>query len=295
MLSRRHALRLALAALPAAAHAAAPVRVMASFSILADLVQQLAGPRLQAAMLVGPDQDTHVYQPKPSDLRAVAQADVLVVNGLGFEGWMDRLAQAAAFKGRLVVASAGIAPRQTPDGSTDPHAFQSVPNVKTYIANLRAGLIAADPAGTAAYSTAADRYLQRLDALDADLRAAWAPLPRTRRRIITTHDALGYYGAEYGVDFLAPEGFSTESEPSAKDLRTLIGQIRSQNITALFLENISNGAVLRQIARETGVKIGGTLFSDALSPPAGPAGTYLAMMRHNTELMVAATGEANGR
>ena len=262
---------------------------MASFSILADLVQNLTGPRLRVAMLVGPDQDTHVYQPKPSDLRAVAQADVLVVNGLGFEGWMDRLAQAANFRGRLIVATAGIAPRQTPDGGTDPHAFQSVPNLRAYIANLRAGLSAADPDGATAYAAAADRYLQRLDALDADIRAAWAPLPRARRRIITTHDALGYYGAEYGVDFLAPEGFSTESEPSAKDLRRLIGQIRAQNITALFLENISNSAVLRQIARETGVKIGGTLFSDALSPANGPASTYLDMMRHNTRLMAAAT------
>ena len=288
MLSRRRALCLALAALPVSAQAASPLRVMASFSILADLVQNLTGPRLRVAMLVGPDQDTHVYQPKPSDLRAVAQADVLVVNGLGFEGWMDRLAQAANFRGRLIVATAGIAPRQTPDGGTDPHAFQSVPNLRAYIANLRAGLSAADPDGATAYA-AADRYLQRLDALDADIRAAWAPLPRARRRIITTHDALGYYGAEYGVDFLAPEGFSTESEPSAKDLRRLIGQIRAQNITALFLENISNSAVLRQIARETGVKIGGTLFSDALSPANGPASTYLDMMRHNTRLMAAAT------
>ena len=289
MLSRRRALCLALAALPVSAQAASPLRVMASFSILADLVQNLTGPRLRVAMLVGPDQDTHVYQPKPSDLRAVAQADVLVVNGLGFEGWMDRLAQAANFRGRLIVATAGIAPRQTPDGGTDPHAFQSVPNLRAYIANLRAGLSAADPDGATAYAAAADRYLQRLDALDADIRAAWAPLPRARRRIITTHDALGYYGAEYGVDFLAPEGFSTESEPSAKDLRRLIGQIRAQNITALFLENISNSAVLRQIARETGVKIGGTLFSDALSPANGPASTSLDLMRHNTRLMAAAT------
>ena len=289
MLSRRRALCLALAALPVSAQAASPLRVMASFSILADLVQNLTGPRLRVAMLVGPDQDTHVYQPKPSDLRAVAQADVLVVNGLGFEGWMDRLAQAANFRGRLIVATAGIAPRQTPDGGTDPHAFQSVPNLRAYIANLRAGLSAADPDGATAYAAAADRYLQRLDALDADIRAAWAPLPRARRRSITTHDALGYNGAEYGVDFLAPEGFSTVSEPSAKDLRRLIGQIRAQNITALFLENISNSAVLRQIARETGVKIGGTLFSDALSPANGPASTYLDMMRHNTRLMAAAT------
>ncbi len=287
MLSRRHAIALAILS-PAIAQAATKLRVVASFSILGDLVGEIGGGRVQPVVLVGPDQDTHVYQPKPSDLRAVAAADVLVTNGLGFEGWMDRMAEAAGFKGSRIVASTGIAPMATDDGGTDPHAFQNVRHVMGYVANVRDGLAAADPAGTETYARTATAYLARLTKLDADIRAAWAPVPRNRRRIITSHDALGYYGAEYGVTFLAPQGLSTESEPSAKALRGLIEQIRAQHVTALFVENISNGAILRQIARETGVKIGGTLFSDALSPLGGPAGTYLDMMRHNTAAMVAA-------
>lgn len=275
MLSRRHLLPLGFAAFATRAEAMVPKKIVASFSILGDLVHELTGTR--PTVLVGPDQDAHVFQPRPSDLRAVAAADLLVVNGLGFEGWMDRLAQSAGFKGRIIVASDGIAPRTTPDGQTDPHAFQNVPNIKRYITNIAAAL----PADAA-------RTLIALDALDAEIRAAWAPIPRARRRIITTHDALGYYGAEYGVDFLAPVGLSTESEPSAKQLRSLIDQIRQQNITALFLENISNGALLRQIGREAKVTVGATLYSDALSAANGPAGSYIGMMRYNTKQMVAA-------
>lgn len=287
MLSRRRAVVFALLS-PAIAQAGAPLRVVASFSILGDLVRAVGGGRVEPVVLVGPDQDTHVYQPKPSDLRAVAAADVLVTNGLGFEGWMDRMAEAAGFKGRRVVASAGITPMTTEDGGTDPHAFQNARHVMHYVANLRDGLVAADPAGTETYARAASTYLGQLEKLDADIRTAWAPIPRDRRRIITSHDALSYYGAEYGVTFLAPQGLSTDSEPSAKEMRGLIDQIRARHITALFVENISNGAILRQIARETGAKAGGTLFSDALSVPGGPAATYLNMMRHNTEAMVAA-------
>lgn len=286
MLSRRHAIALAVLS-PVIARAATPLKVVASFSILGDLVREVGGGRMKPVVLVGPDQDTHVYQPKPSDLRAVAAADVLVTNGLGFEGWMDRMAGAAGFKGRRIVASAGITP-MAEDGGTDPHAFQNVRHVMRYVANLRDGLTAADPTGADTYRNAAANYLDRLTRLDAAIRAAWAPIPRNRRRIITSHDALSYYGAEYGVTFLAPQGLSTDSEPSARQLRGLIEQIRAQQVTALFVENISNGAILRQIARETGVKIGGTLFSDALSPPGGPAATYLVMMQHNTTAMVAA-------
>ena len=294
MLSRRRAIALAVLS-PAIAHAAKPLKVVASFSILGDLVREVGGGRVQLVVLVGADQDTHVYQPKPSDLRAVAAADVLVTNGLGFEGWMDRMAEAAGFKGRRIVASDGVAPMTTDDGGTDPHAFQNVRHLMRYVANLRDGLTAADPAGADIYQRTAANYLDRLTKLDAAIRAAWAPIPRDRRRIITSHDALSYYGAEYGVTFLAPQGRSTESEPSAKELRGLIEQIRAQHVTALFIENISNGAILRQIARETGVKIGGTLFSDALSAPGGPAASYLDMMRSNTKAMAAATAAGGAR
>ncbi len=287
MLSRRHAIALAVL-LPSIARAATPPKVVASFSILGDLVREIGRGRVEPMVLVGPDQDAHTYQPKPSDLRAVASADLLVTNGLGFEGWMDRMADAAGFKGTRVVASAGITPIKTEDGGIDPHAFQNVRHVMRYVGNLRDGLLAADPAGKDIYQRQAGSYLDRLGKLDSDIRAAWAPIPRNQRRIMTSHDALSYYGAEYGVTFLAPQGLSTESEPSAKELRGLIAQIRAQQVRALFIENISNGAILRQIEREAGAKIGGTLFSDALSASGGPAATYLDLMRHNTAAMVAA-------
>ncbi|MBC7637142.1 MAG: zinc ABC transporter substrate-binding protein [Acetobacteraceae bacterium] len=287
MLSRRHAIAIAVL-LPTIARAATPLKVVASFSILGDLVREVGRGRVVPIVLVGADQDAHSYQPKPSDLRAVASANLLVTNGLGFEGWMDRMANAAGFKGTRVVASAGILPLKTADGSIDPHAFQNVGHVMRYVANLRDGLVAADPPGTDIYQREAGCYLDRLAQLDSEIRAAWAPIPRNRRRIMTSHDALGYYGAGYGVTFLAPQGLSTESEPSAKELRGLIAQIRAQQVSALFIENISNGAILRQIAREAGAKVGGTLFTDALSVSGGPAATYLDMMRHNTAAMVAA-------
>jgi zinc/manganese transport system substrate-binding protein len=240
----------------------------------------------------------HAYEPKPADLRTLARADLLVLNGLGAEGWSARMAQASGFKGRVVVASKGVsalhaatggaAGADAADGQFDPHAWQDVGNVKRYVANIRDGLAAVDPAGAAGYRAAASAYLAKLDRLDTDIRAAYAPIPPARRRVITTHDALAYYGRAYGVTFRAPLGLSTESEPSAKGIAALERQIGAEHITALFFENISNNTLLRQIARDTGVRVGGVLYSDALSPPGGPAATYIAMMRHNLGQIVAA-------
>lgn len=272
---------------------AAPARadgrplVVASFSILADLVREVAGGRVRVVALVGPDRDLHAYQPKPSDLRLLVGADILVLNGLGAEGWAARMAQASGFRGREVVASDGVAPLLVA-GQADPHAWQDVGNVKLYVATIRDGLAAVDPAGAAVYRDAASAYLAKLDRLDADIRAALVAIPRARRRVITTHDALGYFGRAYGVTLLAPLGLSSESEVSARAVAGLERQIRAEHIRALFVENIGNDALLRQIARDTGVRVGGVLYSDALSPPEGPAGTYIAMMRHNLAEIVGA-------
>lgn len=290
MLARRHLLILA-AGVPGLAHAGAVPLVVTSFSILADLVGEIAGGRVKVVSLVGPDQDLHAYEPRPSDLRTLARADLLVLNGLGAEGWSARMVQASGFKGRAVVASKGVAalrPAGASDGAFDPHAWQDVANVKLYVANIRDGLAAVDPAGAAGYRAAASAYLAKLDRLDGDIRAAYAPIPRAMRRVITTHDALAYYGRAYGISFRAPMGLSSESEPSAKGIAALERQIRAEHITALFFENISNHTLLRQIAKDTGVRVGGVLYSDALSPPDGPAATYIAMMRYNLAQIVAA-------
>ena len=272
-----------------AADAADKPKILASFSILADLAQVIGGDAITVTTLVGPGQDTHAFQPRPSDARTLASARVLLVNGLGFEGWMDRLGRAAQFKGVQITATTGIQPRRSGPGATtpDPHAWQDVANTKLYVRNIRDGLIQADPANAAATQNATAAYLTQLEQLDAEIRAAWATIPRAARRIVTSHDAFTYYGAAYGVDFFAPQGLAADSEPTPRQLATLIAQIRAQKIRAAFVESIGNPRMLQQLARETGARIGPVVFSDTLSPQTGPASSYLAMMRHNTTAFVA--------
>lgn len=305
---RRHTIA-ALTALGAltlspAVHAqtAAPVKAVASFSILGDLVTQVGGDRVAVEVLVGPGADAHVFQPSPSHARQVSQARVVFANGLGFEGWMQRLLQTAGYKAKPVVVSQGIKPIQLEEeghdhkkdkhahdhGENDPHAWQSVPNVKIYVANIANGLCAADAAGCDSYRKNAADYTRQLDALDAEIKAAWASIPAGQRKVITSHDAFGYYAKAYGVKFLAPQGVSTESEASAKGVAQLVRQIKREKINALFVESISDPRLIEQIGRETGVKPAGELYSDALTDASGPAATYLAMMRSNTNALTRA-------
>jgi zinc/manganese transport system substrate-binding protein len=271
----------------------AKLPVTASFSILGDLVRNIGGERITLTVLVQPGSDAHVYAPTPSDAKAVGEAKIVISNGLGFENWMKRLLQSSASKAVLVEASKGIKgltekaesglghSHGHDHGKVDPHAWQSVPNVKLYVATIRDALIAADPAGKLAYETNATKYLAELDMVDAEIRASVAKIPADRRKIITSHDAFGYLAATYGLQFIAPRGMSTEAEASAKDVARLIQQIKREKITAVFIENISDQRLIQQIARESGAKVGGTLFSDALSRADGPAPTYIRMMRHN--------------
>ncbi len=275
-----------IAASVAAQEPSSKIKIVASFSILGDLVRNVGGERVEVTTLVGPNGDAHVYSPSPSDAKKVATAAAVVVNGLALEGWMTRLAPASGRK-KLIVASQGITPRRMPDeehaGKTviDPHAWQSIANAKIYVANIRDGLAAIDPAGKATYEANAAAYLAKLDALETQVRTAMAGIPAERRKIITTHDAFGYFGDAYGVSFIAPEGVATDAEPSAKGVASIIAQIKQQKIPAVFVENITDPRVMDQIARETGARIGGTVYSDALSEPDGPASTYIDMIRHN--------------
>lgn len=293
---------LAFAALLLAAPAgAAELQIVASFSILGDMAGTIGGDRVVVTTIVGPDADSHVYEPKPSDAVAMARADLVILNGLGFEGWMERLKQASGHAGPLVIASDGVAAHElAEDGhdehedghdhhdGLDPHAWQSLANGAIYAGNIRKGLCAADPAGCDAYTANATAYVAALEALDATVRADIAAIPEARRKVITSHDAFGYFADAYGVTFLAPEGISTDAEPSAAAVARLITQIRSEGVTALFLENMSDARLVTQIAAETGVTPGGTLYADALSPPDGPAPTYVEMFRHNAALLTAA-------
>ena len=367
---------LSLAAAPATAQADEPIPVVASFSILADMVERIGGEHVDVTMLVGPDGDAHVYQPTPAAARAVSDAEILVVNGLEFEGWMDRLIEASGFDGVEVVATNGIEPIAYEDdhedhdheghahakqaeeeehdhdhaghdhdehaekaehnhdghdhaketehehhdhashddhaghddhdhhghdehaeagghhhhhhGAYDPHAWQSLGNAVIYVDNITAALAKADPENAGAFYENRAAYVAELEALDADIRAIIAGLPESRRTVVTSHDAFQYFGRDYGLTFLAPQGLSTESEASAKDVARLIERIRADGITAVFIENITDPRLLEQIANETGATIGGTLYPGALSGPNGPAPTYLDMMRHNATTLAQA-------
>ncbi len=287
------------AAVVAALLAAGPSRaqdklkVVATFSILGDFVRNVGAEQVEVVALVGPNADAHVYAPTPNDAKTLAAAKVVVANGLGFEGWMDRLIKASGAKATMVVATKDIKPRTATDGhrhghNADPHAWQSVANAKLYVANIRDALAAADPARGAVYEANAARYLAKLDALEAEVKAAIAAIPADRRKIITTHDAFGYFGAAYGVAFIAPQGVSTEAEVSAKDVARIITQIRRQKIPAVFLENVTDERLLKRIGAESGAKIGGTLYSDALTDDRGPAPSYIEMIRHNVRQLAAA-------
>jgi zinc/manganese transport system substrate-binding protein len=300
MVDRRTVL-LFLAALAATSPAFARSRkltVVASFSIVADIAREIGGERIALSTLVGPGVDAHVFQPTPADARRVAEARLVITNGLRFETWMTRLMQSSASKATLVEAAKGVKarneakgqgqPHGPSHGGVDPHAWQSVANVKIYTANIRDALVAADPEGKAVYEANAARYLGELDALEKEIRDGVARIPADRRKVITEHDAFGYFAAAYGLTFIAPRGVSTDAEASAKDVARLITQIKREKVPAVFLENISDQRLIQQIARETGARMGGQLFSDALSASDGPAPTYIRMMRHNINIIVAA-------
>jgi zinc/manganese transport system substrate-binding protein len=273
--------------------AAYPVRaqdrlnVVASFSILGDLAKNVGGDHVSVTTLVGPNGDVHVYTPAPADAKKVADAKVLVINGLGLEGWLPRLLQASGGRAPTVIATKGIAPLKLGSGA-DPHAWQSVVNAKIYVANIRDALVAADPADAEVFRNQAQTYLAKLDALDREVGEAVARIPQDHRKVISTHDAFGYFAAAYGIAFIAPEGVSTESEASARDIAGIISQIKASKIPAVFLENISDPRLMQRITAESGARIGGTLYSDSLTDEKGESPTYIDMVRHNIKALTSA-------
>jgi zinc/manganese transport system substrate-binding protein len=263
------------------------LNVVTSFSILADFVRQVGGDKVSVTSLVGPDSDVHVYTPTPHDAKDVGAAQLLIVNGLGLEGWLPRLQQASGSKAPIVVATQGITPRKR-GSDADPHAWQSVGNAMVYVRNIRDALVAADPADAVVFKANAARYLAELDALDREVRGEIEKIPAERRKVISTHDAFGYFADAYGIQFIAPLGVSTETEPSARDVAEIIAQVRKAGIPAVFLENFNDDRLVGRIAAETGARIGGTLYSDALSEEKGPVPTYIAMVRHNIRALTSA-------
>ncbi len=278
--------------LPTWAHAAddpPPLRVVASFSILADMVREVGGPLVEVHSLVPPGGDAHVFTPTPADAQRVGRAELLFVNGLRYEGWIDRLVKSAGYRGPVVVASRGIKLRQT-GGGADPHAWQDLGQAVVYVENIRAALVAARPGQAARIDGQAARYTARLKDMDETVRTRLAGIPTERRRVITDHDAFGYFTQAYGVRFLSPRGWSTSNEPSAEAVARLIRQVREQGVSALLIEQLGDPRLVERIAREAGARVGGRLYADALSPPGGEADTYLRLFEHNLNTLVQAMG-----
>jgi zinc/manganese transport system substrate-binding protein len=267
----------------------APLPVVASFSILGDLVKEVGGAAVDLSTIVGPNGDAHVYEPTPQDGRKLAQARLVFINGLGFEGWIERLIKASGTKARIVTLGDGVTARKDENG-LDPHVWQNVENAIKYVEAIGAAFEVADPAHAAIYSANAAAYREKLAALDADIARTFQEIPKERRRIVSTHDAFGYFAARYGLKFIAPQGVSTESEASAREVAKIIDAVKQNRVAAVFLENIADPRLTQRIAAETGAKIGGTLYSDALSEPGGPAPTYIDMMRHNVGELAKALG-----
>lgn len=287
-----------LTALSASSAFAAPLKVVASFTVIADFAKNVGGDRVAITTIVGPDGDAHVYEPSPADAVAMAKADLVLVNGLHFEGFLQRLVDASATKASIVTLTKGVTPidfkpefadadasegADTGGGKTvtDPHAFQSITNAKIYVKNIAEAFCAADAEGCDSYKSNADAYTTKLDALETEVKAAIQSIPQEKRVVITSHDAFGYFEHEYGLTFLAPQGISTDSEPSAADVARLVKQVKQDKAAAIFIENITNPRLIEQISSESGIKVGGTLYSDALSGPDGPASSYIDMMHNN--------------
>ena len=293
------------------------LNVVASFTVLADMVHEIGGSHVAVRSLVGPNGDPHVYEPTPADSAALAHADLVFVSGLGLEGWMDRLITASGYKGKIVVASDGVTSRtmidtddddaaKAPDKAagdakaapeaggepagkviTDPHAWNSVANAVIFATNIEKAFETADPADADHFKANGDRYIAELKKLDAWVHQEINEIPAAKRKVITTHDAFGYFGAAYGIEFKAPIGFSTEAEASAQQVAALIDQIRKEGIKAVFIENATDPRLIQQIAKETGAKLGGTLYPEALSKEDGPATSYVKMIRYNVKLLKA--------
>lgn len=276
--------------LPLSLPAADKPQVVTSFSILADLTRAVGGEHIALTNLVGPDEDAHVFEPSPEHARTLLQADLIIANGLGFEPWLERLLASSEARGRRIDASQGVLPlwlEEDGEKVADPHAWQSLSNAEIYVRNITQALSQLDPSHADTYAANRDAYLTKLHSLLKTANARIAGLPASQRKVVTSHDAFGYLGQAWQLQFIAPQGLSTHDEPSAAEVAALIRQLRSEGVRAVFVENIRDPRLVRQIADEAGARVGGTLYSDALASE-GPASTYLGMFQHNLDTLLVA-------
>ena len=285
-----------IAALWSGALYAAPMPVVASFSILGDVAQQIGGERVAVQSLVGANQDAHAYNLTSSDIKKIREARLVLLNGLGLEkAELQRAVKQS--KVASAEATAGIKPLAADEhhhehnhghdhdhGEFDPHVWNDPVLMQRYAANVAIALIKADPAGSRYYQQRFKDYQHVLNQLNNYANQQFGAVAPAKRKVLTGHDSFAYLGKRYQVKFISPQGVSSEAEPSARQITAIIRQIKAENVKAVFTENIKDGRMIARIAKETGVKVSGGLYADALSSGA-PAGTYADMFRYNVRVM----------
>lgn len=285
---------------------ASTIAVVATTSVIADLVRNVSGERVRVAVLLPPGTDPHTYTPTPRDVQAIANSQIVFSNGLGLEAWLDEITANAGGKRPNIVVSNGLTPiaggehaaeaatgvaggaDQAHANTNDPHMWFDVQNAIGYVDNIRKGLQQVDPAGASTYEANATAYTAQLKAFDTQIRASVATLPAERRKLITNHDTFGYFARRYGFTIVGSvfEGVSTEQEPSAQQIAQLVAHIRAEHVPAIFTENTVNTRLADQVADEAGVKVVTSLYTDALGEPGSAGDTYLKMMRFDVQQIV---------
>jgi ABC-type Zn uptake system ZnuABC Zn-binding protein ZnuA len=285
------AVLLALAGCGEEPRSGAGVRVVATTPQVADMTRVVAGRRAEVTQILRPGVDAHDFEPRPSDARALAEGDVVVSSGGGLDDWVDELASTAGFDGRRLT----LFERVQPQGGEDPHWWQDPRNAIRAVGEIEAALAAADPAGRADYARNARAYEARLRRMDRSIAACVRRVPRNERKLVTTHDAFGFYARRYGIQVVGAliPSLSTQAQPSGRDIARLVDQIRAERVAAIFPETKLNPRLERAVSREAGVRVAPGLWADTLGPRGSPAGTYLGALAVNTERLV--DGMSGGR
>jgi zinc/manganese transport system substrate-binding protein len=305
---------------PNSASGKQPVKVTATTSIIADLVQNVGGDHVDVYTILAPGTDAHTYSPKPSDVQAVAESQILFRNGLGLETWLDPMIQNAGGSRPIVVVSDGLTPltdfkaehddeehideagsapdtvkdgeenEERPGTEPDPHMWFDVQRTIGYVENIRDRLKQLDPANAPAYEANADTYIDQLEQLDTEILQWVGTVPPERRKLVTSHDNFGYFAHRYGFEIVGSvlQSFSTEEQPSAQQIVELVEQIKEQQVPAIFTENVSDPRLAEQVADEAGIDVVTNLYTDALGEPGSAGDTYIKMMRFNVQQIVEA-------
>ncbi len=262
--------------------------VISSASMIWDMVDNIAGDKIENRLIVPIGGDPHTYSPTPRDAQKVASSDLIFINGLTFEGWITELIENSGTKGKTITVTEGLTPIASSQykNAYDPHAWMDLAKAQTYITNILQGLIEIDPVNKGYYEENYRNYSQELKDLDAYISKRILEIPEEKRLIVTSHDAFSYYGKRYGLDVQGIIGISTESEAQTSDIVRISNSIKSSGVPAIFVESTINPKLIKQIATDNGVAIGGSLYADSIGEKGSNGSTYLKMMKSNTDVIV---------